>query len=437
MNGQVKRWTLEECITYAVENNLTIEQSALNVESVKIDKKDALGNLLPSLNASGSFSKSVGFAIIATSNNPTTGNQSSQDGSGSITSNLTLYDGLQNIRQVQRAKLNAIASQYQLEDLKDDIRLSVAQAYLQVLSNKEQLKSFRGQYAITEQDLKRTKELVDAGVVARGDLLNIEATAATQEQQIVNGEGLVLISRLNLAQLLQLSDYENFDVVEEEYEIPPSDILNNSARAIYEKALSFRNDIKLSEFNVELAQKDVEISRGAYQPTLSGFFNYRTRYNNLTGPLPDNVTGEFFTPGFIDQLWLFDGISYGVQLNVPIFNGWSVRNNVQRSKISLENTRLQLEADKLDLEITVQQAYVDVTTFEKAYEAALKTLEATSLAYDYSKDRFEVGLIDSFDFSQAQTRVDNAAADAIRTKFDYIFRLKILEFYFDIPLTLE
>jgi len=124
-------------------------------------------------------------------------------------------------------------------------------------------------------------------------------------------------------------------------------------------------------------------------------------------------------------------------LNIPIFNGWSTRNNVTRSQISLEKAKLQLEQDKLDLENTIQQAYVDVNTFEKAYAAAEKTLEARTLAYDYAKERYDVGLMNAFDFSQAQARVENAQADVIRTKYDYIFRLKILEFYFGIPISLN
>ncbi len=435
-SAQMRQWTLQECVEYAVENNLTVEQFELDLENVKIDKSDAIGNLLPNLNASSSASKNVGFTIVSTSNVPVLGNQSTFNVSGQISSNVTLFDGLRNIHQLNRAKMNAIANQYRLDDLKDDIRLNVANAYLQVLSNKEQLKTFRAQYAVTEQDLKRTKELVESGVVPRGDLLEVEATAANQEQQIVNGESNVLIARVNLAQLLQITDYENFDIAEEEFDIPPSDILKNSPKVIFDKALGFRNDIKFSESNVQLAEQDLKIAKGAYYPTLTGFFQYGTRYSDATSPLPDGDGGTF-TPNFTDQLWIFDGISYGAQLNIPIFNGWSTRNNVMRSKISLEKAKLQFKQDKLDLENTIQQAYVDVSTFEKAYIAAEKTLEARRLAYEYAKERFDVGLMNAFDFSQAQSRVENAQADVIRTKYDYIFRLKILEFYFGLPISLN
>ena len=431
--AQQKKWTLEECVLYAVENNLTVEQFELDLENVMIDEKDALGDMLPNLNASTSASSNTGFSINPTNNLPT--NSTAFNVNAGFSSNVTLYDGLRNIKRLNRAKLAAISSQYRLDNLKDDIQLNVANAYLQIVSNKEALKVSKAQYAVTEQDLKRTKELVESGVVPKGDLLEIEATAANQEQQIVNNESLVLISRINLAQLLQITDYENFDVSEETFNIPLSDVLNNSPKSIFAKALEFRNDIKFSKSNVELAEKDLEIAKGAFAPTLTGFFQYGTRYSDVT-QIPD-ANGFPYTPSFKDQLWIFDGISYGAQLNIPIFNGWSTRNSVNRSKISLEQSRLQFEQDKLDLETTINQAYVDVTTFYKAYEAAEKTLEARRLAYEYARERFEVGLMNSFDYSQAQARVDNAEAEVVRSKYAYIFRLKILEFYFGIPITLE
>ena len=428
--AQQKKWTLEECVFYAVENNLTVAQAELDLENADIDKSDAIGALLPTLNSTLSASANTGLAIDPTTN--TAINTTFFSASGSMTSSITLFDGLRNYNRIERAKLNAISNQYRLDNIKDDIRLNVANAYLQVLSNKESLKVFKAQYAVTEQDLKRTKELVDSGVVARGDLLELEATAANQEQQIVNAESLILISKISLAQLLGITDYENFDIAEEEFEIPPSDILDNSAKTIFDKALTFRNDIKFALSGVELAQKDLDIAKGARYPTVGAFINYNTRYSDQNR---DFLTGEKIP--FKDQLYINDGISYGAQINIPIFNGWSVRNNIKRSKISVDIAQIEYQRTKLQLETNVNQAYVDVRSFYKSYEAAQKTLEARRLAYQYSKDRFDVGLMNSFDFSQAQARVDNAEATLIRTKYDYIFRLKILEFYFGIPISLD
>lgn len=432
-NAQMRTWTLQECVEYAVEHNLTVEQFELDLENAKIDRKDALGNFLPSVNGQASASSSTGFSINPTNNLPT--NSSAFSVNLGASANLTLFDGLRNVHQFNRAKLNAIANQYRLDDLKDDIRLNVANAYLQVLSNKEQLKTFRAQFAVTQANLERTRELVASGVLPQGDLLEIEATAAEQEQQIVNGEGQVLVARVNLAQLLQITDYENFDIAEESFDIPPSDILNNSAKSIFARALEFRSDIKYSEANVELAKADLKVAKGAYLPTLSTFFQYGTRYSDVT-QLPDN-SGGVYTPNFTDQLWIFDGISYGIQMNVPIFNGWNVRNSVKRTEIGLEKAKLQLEQDKLDLENTIQQAYVDVRSFEKAHVAAQKTLEARTVALEYARERYENGLLNAFDLGQAQARVDTAQAEVIRSKYNYIFRLKILEFYFGIPVSLN
>jgi len=428
--SQQKKWTLQECVEYAVEKNLTIAQFELDLENAKIDKSDAIGNLLPNLNASSRISERSGLVVDPNSNSNVAGTIFSI--SPSISSRITLFDGLRNIHRLNRAKLNAIARQYRLDDLKDDIRLNVANSYLQILSNKESLKIFKAQYAVTEQDQKRTKELVDSGVVPKGDLLEIEATIANQEQQIINAENNVIIAKISLAQLLQITDYENFDVIDGAFEIPSSEVITNSPKTIFNKALTFRNDIKFSKSSVALAEKDLKIRKGALYPTLTSFFNYNTFYSNQLRFNRD--TGEFFRDNFIDQLHLNDGISYGFQLNVPIFNGFNVKNNIKRSKINVEKAKLQLEQDKLALETNINQAYVDVKSSLKTYEAAEKTLEARKLAFEYSRERFNVGLMNSFDFSQAQSRVDNAEAQVIRTKYDYIFRLKVLEFYFGIPL---
>lgn len=435
IQAQKREWTLEECVTYAVENNLDVQQFQLAFERTMLDKSDAIGNLLPAINGQTQVGRNVGFTIDPSTNAPTT--EGITTASANLTASMTLFDGLRNINQLQRAKMNNLASQYQLQDLVDDIRLNVANAYLNVLSNKESLKALQAQYAVTEQDLNRIREQVDAGVLPRGDLLEIQATAANLEQQIVNAENNVLLSRIVLAQLLQITDYENFDTADQEFDVPASDILSNSPRVIFDKALTFRNDIAFSEANVELAEQDLKIARGAYLPSLNAFFNYNTRYSsNTTLPDPANP-GSFFSPSFVDQLWILDGISYGARLDVPIFNGWSTRNNVKRAKIDVMRAELQLEQDKLALENDINTAYLDVQNFAKAYEAAQKTLEARQLALEYARERYEVGLMNAFDYGQAQARVDDAQASVIQNKFNYIFRLKVLEFYFGMPITLD
>lgn len=432
-----KLWTLEECVRYAEEHNLTIQQAELDMENAAIDKSDAIGNFIPSLNAQASASSSTGYSIDPTTNSFV--NQKFFNVTPSISSSLTLFDGLRNFHQLNRAKLYALSVQYQSEDIKDDIRLAVANAYLQILSNRETLNVFKAQYRSTQQDLERTNELVENGVLPKGDLLEIQATAANQEQQIVAAENSVLIARISLAQLLQITDYQNFDVVDQGYMIPDDSILEIPLQEIYQKATTVMNSIKLSQSKVEVAEKDLDIAKGARYPTLSAFFQYNTRYSdNAVYPgFEDPNTGQYI-PGreidFIDQLWLQDGFSYGVQINIPILNGFNVRNTIKRNKISVARAKLQLQQDRLQLETDVSQAYVDVQGSFKSYQAADKTVEARRTAYQYAQERYNVGLMNSFDYSQAQARLDDAEATLIQTKYDYIFRLKLLQFYYGIPL---
>ena len=428
--GQTKKMSLQECVEYALENNLTIEQFELDLESAELGELEGLGQFLPRLNGSMGVNESKGFGIDPRTN---TANPSLVvlQGNLNLSVGYTLFDGLRNLRRAQRAEMNTISNQYRLANLKDDIRLRVANAYLNVISSKESLKVAQAQYGVTEQDMNRIKELVELGVVPTGDLLEIEATAANQEQAVVNAEARLILARINLAQLLQITDYENFDIADEAFDVPSSTILDKSPKQIFTKAMSFRNDIKLAETSVVLSEQDLKIAKGAALPTLNAFMNYNTFASDR---FQIDDTGNLVRPDLIAQLEGNDGVSYGLSLNIPIFNAFSTANSIKRAALNVKRSELQYEQTKLDLENAVNQAYNDVKTFAKAYEAAQKTLDARRLAYDYAKERFEVGLMNSFDFSQAQSRLDNAEATVIRAKYDYIFRLKILEFYFGIPI---
>ncbi|SHI89650.1 outer membrane protein [Mesonia phycicola] len=415
-----KKWTLKECVQYALEHNISVKQSELDLESSKLDRIDAIGNLIPSLNGSASYSDNTGASI-----NPTT-NQFENEVYSSLTagvsSSLTLFDGLANVRQLQRAKLSQLASQYQLEKMENDIALAVANSYLQVLLNKANFDAIKTQNDVTLQQLQRTQDLVDAGTLPKGDLLEIEATNANEQQQIVVAENNVKISLISLAQLLLVKDYETFQIVDEGYEVISTDIAELSPQEIIQNAQAKRPEVKLAEKSVELAEKDVQIAKGSYYPTLSAFFSYNTRY-------ADN---DFLDRSLTDQLWQNDGLSYGLQMSVPVFNGLTVRTNVKRNKINLERTEYQLEQAKLDLESNVYQAYVDARGAAKAYEAALSALKSQQLAFDYATDRYEVGLTNAFDFSQSKQRFDNAKINVNQAKYDYIFKLKVLELYFGV-----
>ena len=420
LSAQEKKWTLEECVDYAIKNNISIKQSELDLKTSSVDKLEAVGGFLPTLSGNANYSVNTGASI-----NPVTNqfqNQTFKSFSASANSSIVLFNGLANWKTLQRAKLNKIANSYRLDKMKDDIALSVANSYLQILFNKEQLKVQLNQNLITKENLKRTQELIDAGSLPAGDIFELQATDASQEQQIINSENALLISKIGLCQTLLIEDYVNFDISDEVIDLPISNVVNETQEAILEKAKESVKDVKIALSNVDVAKKDVGISRSSYLPTLTGFVGYNTRWS------------ESPVYNFIDQLSLFDGTALGLQLNVPIFNGFSTRARVQRAKINQERSEFQLKQAELDLERNVYQAYNDVSNTKKAYQAAQKTLEARKQAFDFSKARYEVGLLNAFDFSQATIAYENAQSEVLRTKYDYIFRTKILEFYFGIPL---
>lgn len=420
LTAQTKQWTLQECVNHALENNISVKQSALDLEVAEADKQQAIGNFLPSLNANATASKNTGLSLNPTNNqleNTTFGSASA-----AINVNYTLFDGLRNIRRLQRTKLAELAAQYRLDQMKDDIALAVANSYLQVLLNKANLEVAKSQNIVTLEQLQRTNDLVDAGVLPRGDLLEIKATDAGEKQQIAVAENNVKISLISLAQLLLIKDYSNFDIADEEFNIIDGGIADSDVSEIIESAMENRSEVKLAQNNVELAKKDVQIARGSYYPTLSAFFGYNTRYADN-----DPLQREF-----VEQLYLNDGFGYGLQLNVPILNGFAARSNVKRNKINLKNAEYQLEQAQLDLESNVFQAYVDANGALDAYKAAQVSLESQELAYQYAKDRYDVGLTNAFDFSQSKLRYDNSKIELNRTKFEYIFKLKVLELYFGV-----
>lgn len=420
LSAQEKKWTLEECVDYAVKNNISIKQSELDLKTSSIDKLEAIGGFLPTLSGNANYSVNTGASI-----NPVTNqfqNQTFKSFSASANSSIVLFNGLANWKTLQRAKLNKIANSYRLDKMKDDIALSVANSYLQILFNKEQLKVQLNQNLITQENLKRTQELIDAGSIPAGDIYELQATDATQQQQIINTENALLISKISLCQTLLIEDYATFDISDEVIDLPISVLTNETQEVILSKAKESVKDVKIALSNVDVAKKDVAISRSSYLPTLTGFVGYNTRWSE----------SPIFN--FVDQLSLFDGTAVGLQLSVPILNGFATRGRVQRAKINQERSEFQLKQAELDLERNVYQAYNDVSNSKKAFEAAQKTLEARKQANDFSKARYEVGLLNAFDFSQATIALENAQSEVLRTKYDYIFRTKILEFYFGIPL---
>ena len=243
---------------------------------------------------------------------------------------------------------------------------------------------------------------------------------------------------MSLAQLLQIEDFQTFDIADVDYQASSSATMLEKPENIVEKAKQDRVELKIAKANLELAEKDVIIAKGAYQPSLTGFYSFSSRvsysdrilgvdgYGNpiISGPLP-----------FFDQFSRNKGHNFGVQLNIPILNGFSVKNNLDRFRISLDRAKISEKQAVLDLERNVYTAITNAKGALNAYEAAVVALDARKEAFNYAKEKYAVGMMNSFDFTQSQTLYTNAQSEVLRTKYDYIFKVKIVEFYFGIPIT--
>ena len=453
--GQLKVWTLEECIELAIEKNISIKQGQLNYEDALIDKNTAKANFLPTINFNANHSWNIGL-----NQNITTGlfeNMTTQFSSGNLSLGVDIYRGKQNFVQLYRANLALLARQYQIEDIMDDTKLLVANAYLQIMFNKEIVNVQKTQLDLVKTQLERTTNLVEAGILIENDRIDLIAEVASQEQNLVLSNNNLRLSKINLAQLLLITDYENFDILTEDLDVPFSQVIEQGPKKIFEKALSFRNDIKLAIANVEIAEADIKLAKGNLLPSLLGFYSFSTRLSYAdrirgSGEFQEIPIGFVRSSGEVvntnreileiigplpvfDQLGINDGHNFGIQLNIPIFNGLRNRNNFRQSKINLERSKNSMEQQKLNLETTINQAFNDTKGAYTLYEAAKKTKDARLTSFNNSRDRFDEGLIDSFNYLQIKQSYDLSVSDEIRAKYDYIFKLKVLEFYFGIPIS--
>ena len=449
-------WTLEAAVEHAVKNNLQIRQAYLDVMDAETYKSQAIGNFLPSLNLSAGHSWNVGLNRNLTTN--TLEDMTNQFSNGSLDMGVNIYNGKRNVYQLLSANLGVLARQYQLEDMKEDVMLLVVNGYLQVLFSKENLAVQNNQLLVAKSELEQTQALVNAGVLPQGELYELQATLATQEQQAVTANNEYEMARISLAQLLLLKDFENFSIADFDYDMVATMILDKSPQELFDKAVSSRNDIRFAETNVDIAETNLKIAKAAYQPSLSGYYSYSSRLSYADRLVPTGAVSlvEFGTVAETgqavvipqaqnesashlprgDQLRQNDGHNFGVSLRIPILNGLTVKNNVRRNKVNVDRSSTALTQQKQDLERTIYQSCNDAKGVLKAYEAAQKTTQARKEAYQYALNRFNAGAATSLQFSQAKQRYDAAVSAELRAKFDAIFRIKILEFYFGIPLTL-
>ena len=454
--GGSNRWSLQKSIDYALANNLQIKLASLNTEVSRINASEARNELLPSLNGNVSQNFNFGRSIDPFEN--TFVNQTIRSNSFSLSSNVTLFSGLQLQNSIKQARYNQQASQADLQRAQDDMVLNLITAYMQILFNDELLPTSKLVLENTRQQLTRTQKLYKAGSVPETNVLEIEAQIASDELAVLNAQNNKDIAELNLMQLLDLQDKKNFEIEKPNLQDPDQSVIAFDAESVYETAQLTKPEIKAAELRIKSAMKGVDVARGAYYPRLtlngsisSGYSSSRlipvttntfmqevgkvnvdgTNYP-ITAPVTIPVYGTYaFSKQFSDN------ISQAISLNltIPIFNKMQARYAVSRSMLGLKEAELNSKIVRNELRKRIEQAYADAQASQKKFIAAKKQLAAFEKTYRNAEIRYANGIMNNTDFSVSKNNFTKAQSDIIQAKYDYIFKLKILDYYQDKPLT--
>ncbi|MEC4112856.1 TolC family protein [Myroides pelagicus] len=453
--AQEKKWTLEECISYAITHNIQVKQTELEKEASTVRKQMAKGDFLPSVSFNGQHNWTIANSTL--SEEIGTNAKTVQASSFGLNVAVDLYKGQVNQHRLVKARLDQLASEYQAQQMKENIALQVINSYLQVMFNKELVRTNEVQLTYDKDQSIRMQTLVDAGVVPAGDLLEAKATVAISSQRLITSENQLVMAKLNLAQLLQLESYSTFDVTDTNFEVKGEEILKHSPEEIKERAFESLMNVRIAQTNLAIAEQNVKIARTSFYPTLTGVYNLTTNANYLDrvtgytiGSFPREIgyvegsNAKVLAPSTVPMMGgaspFFDQLSdnlrsfVGLTLSVPIFTGFRTRNSLKLARLSKQQISNEKEVAILELEQQVFKAYTDTKNAHKSYEASVVTLESREKSLEYAKERYAVGLINVFDLNQNQNLYVAAQSDMLKSKYEYIFKTRILEYYFGVPL---
>lgn len=437
--AQENPWSLEDCINYAMENNITIKQTELNTRYNQNVLDQSKISSYPSLNASSNYSYSFGRALDQTTYE-FTDNQQINSISVNVSSGVTLFNGFQKRNSIEQNRINLMASYEDVQKIKNDISLNIAAAYLQILFSQELLNVARNQLEITSQQVDRTQKMVDAGKLARGSALEIQAQYASEELNVVNAENQQQLAYLNLQQMLDLQYDPGFQINSPDLPAPGDSMLLLNVMEVYGTAQDIMPQIKSSEYNLEASMLDLDIAKGMRYPSLSLSGNYNTGFSDIREKIisTDPATGLpiYGKYPFFEQINDNLSVGLGLGLNIPIFNGGQVNTAVANARIGIENARLEVQNMKNNLYRDIQQAYADALAALKKFESTKKALISMEESFTYTEKKFEVGLVNTVDYNTSKNQLTMTQSDLLQAKYDFIFKTKILNFYKGEPITL-
>ncbi|MDE6581141.1 MAG: TolC family protein [Duncaniella sp.] len=412
--GAADTWSLDSCISYALDHNLQVRRQAIEQQSGELSVTEAYDRFLPQLSAGASQSWSFGRGL--TSENTYANRNTTMTGFNANLS-LPLFQGLSAIRQVDYARTRMLQIVEQTESMKDDITLNVIAQYLQVLYAGELVEVAREQAALSAKMLERQEALLEAGKVPEADVLQARAQAAADELTVVTSSNDRSLALIDLARILELDDVDNFDIAPLDGEARPRLI---DADEVYRHALQSNHGILAARRGIDVAQKSISVAKTGYIPRLSFTAGLGSSYYSMSG-----VRSESFGSQMRDNF----SKSLGFSLSVPIFDGFSTRNQVRRARVEELSATLALAEQESQLFKNIRQAYYQAISAAKKMEASKTATEASRAALEAITYKYEYGKANATEYEQAKTAYIKSQSETVQARYELLLRNRILLFY--------
>lgn len=453
--AQTNQWSLQQCIDFGQKNNISLKQAELTTQINQNNSTQSRAALLPTINGGAQHTYNFGRTIDRYTN--TFANSQVLSQNFYVSSNVVIWSGLAQYNNIKVTQFQYLSSNETFLQQKNDLALNIATSYINVIFSDEISQISKAQYKITLEQLERTQKLADAGTIAKSAVYDLKAQLANEEVNVINSDNNYQLAMLGLTQLLNLDSLPNFSIEKPIVEITGNDVAAISVQNIYEVALKNQHSIKAAHYSMISANKTLDVAKGKFSPTLSATgslgtgtseLNKRIDAVNFVGveqtqyvtsggdlvyqPKIDVITSK--TP-FANQFKDNVNKSFGFTLSVPIFNGLQTYTSYKNAQINVLSVSYSKDLVEQNLYKNIAQAYANARAALNKYNANKLSVEANELSFNFAQQKYNVGALSSFDYNSAKTRLQNALGNLVQAKYDYVFKLKVLDYYQGKPIT--
>lgn len=450
-----EKWTLEQCVQYAIENNISVKQADVQARMDKLTLGQSRMALYPNASFQSNQGYRLGRSIDPTQNQFTTSSMFFSNPNLNV--DAELFNWFRKRNTIEANRLLAEAGEAKLEKARNDISLNVANAYLAALLNKEQINVMEVQLGQSREQTENIRKQVEAGALPELNLAEMQTQMANDSASVINAKANYTLSLLQLKALLNLDAATPFDIASPPVEeIPVEPLAELEPASVYSSAIENLPQQKINTLNVKAAEQNVKVARATMYPTFYAFGGLGSNYSSIQKTIPTAFEPQILQIGtvtingtqqpvfsawpqdipvrskrgtYFNQLSNNFNQNIGVGINVPIFNAGIARTNWKKAQLNVESQQLLKDQDAQTLKQDIYQAHANAVAALEKYNASVIALDAAEKAYDFARRRFEVGLLKPIDLIINQNNLSRSKINALSAQYDYVFRIKLLEFY--------